>query len=86
MTRRGGMLTPLAMTASLVLVGASPAAGQGCDPPQIHKLLPGDGEEFDDFGKSVAISGETAIVGAFRDDDNGRDSGSAYLFDVATGE
>ena len=37
------------------------------------------------FGRSVAISGTTAIVGAYRDDDNGADSGSAYLFSTTTG-
>ena len=34
----------------------------------------------------VAISGTTAIVGAYYDDDNGEDSGSAYLFDTTTGQ
>ncbi|MCK4874061.1 MAG: FG-GAP repeat protein, partial [Phycisphaerales bacterium] len=53
---------------------------------QIAKLLPSDGEEDDWFGLSVAISGTTAIVGAYRDDDNGYDSGSAYLFDTTTGQ
>ena len=50
---------------------------------QIAKLLPDDGAAFDRFGVSVAISGTTAIVGAYLDDDNGRLSGSAYLFDIA---
>ena len=44
------------------------------------KLLPSDGVASDWFGESVAISGDTAIVGAFRDDDSGSDSGSAYVF------
>ncbi len=51
---------------------------------QIAKLLPDDGAAFDFFGRSVAISGPTAIVGAHRDDDNGNVSGSAYLFDTTT--
>ena len=54
---------------------------------QIAKLLPNDGETFDYFGHLVAISpdgiGTTAIVGATGDDDNGCDSGSAYLFDAS---
>ncbi len=50
---------------------------------QIAKLLPNDGATFDFFGTSVAISGATAIVGAYWDDDNGFNSGSAYLFDAA---
>ena len=52
---------------------------------QIAKLLPDDGAEDDWFGWSVAISGTTAIVAAFFDDDNGTNSGSAYLFDTTTG-
>ncbi len=53
---------------------------------QLFKLLPNDGAASDEFGYSVAISGTTAIVGAFADDDNGPYSGSAYLFDITTGE
>ena len=47
---------------------------------QVTKITASDGAANDQFGISVAISGDTAIVGAFRDDDNGTDSGSAYLF------
>ncbi|MEE8154707.1 MAG: FG-GAP repeat protein [Phycisphaerales bacterium] len=52
---------------------------------QLFKLLPDDGAADDRFGRSVAISGITAIVGAWGDDDNGYGSGSAYLFDTTTG-
>lgn len=52
---------------------------------QISKLRPADGAAFDSFGISVAVSGNIAIVGSYRDDDNGTDSGSAYLFDASTG-
>ncbi|MFT5286776.1 MAG: hypothetical protein ACI8TQ_002948 [Planctomycetota bacterium] len=52
---------------------------------QIAKLLPSDGATGDQFGYSVSISGTTAIVGASLDDDNGLNSGSAYLFDTVTG-
>ena len=55
-------------------------------PTQLFKLLPDDGAEQDRFGVSVAISGITAIVGAYLDDDNGFESGSAYLFDTTTGK
>ncbi|KPA18874.1 secreted protein containing Peptidase S8 and S53, subtilisin, kexin, sedolisin domain protein [Candidatus Magnetomorum sp. HK-1] len=44
------------------------------------KLLPSDGATYDYFGQSVSISGDYAIVGAYRDDDNGYCSGSAYIF------
>jgi len=52
---------------------------------QTHKLLPSDGQYSDYFGVSVDVSGDTVIVGAWYDDDNGSASGSAYLFDAATG-
>jgi len=52
---------------------------------QIAKLLPNDGAANDWFGRRVAIDGTTAIVGAYQDDDNGNQSGSAYLFDTNTG-
>jgi WD40 repeat protein len=52
---------------------------------QLFKLLPDDGAPFDRFGISVAISGTNAIVGAYKDRDNGDRSGSAYLFDATTG-
>jgi len=52
---------------------------------QLAKLLPDDGAAGDAFGWPVAIEGQIAIVGVPGDDDNGSISGSAYLFDVATG-
>jgi len=52
---------------------------------QLHKLVPGDSAADDYFGESVAISGNYAIVGARYDDDNGGNSGSAYIFNVQTG-
>ena len=44
------------------------------------KLITSDGAKENWFGISVAISGDTAIVGAYKDNDNGEDSGSAYIF------
>jgi WD40 repeat protein len=52
---------------------------------QLFKLTALDAAVGDQFGRSVAISGGVAIVGAFTDDDAGTSSGSAYLFDVTTG-
>ena len=52
---------------------------------ELHKLLASDGASYDYFGNSVAISGNYAIVGARYDDDNGSNSGSAYIFNVTTG-
>ncbi|MBC8416211.1 MAG: hypothetical protein H8E11_07260, partial [Candidatus Cloacimonetes bacterium] len=47
---------------------------------QQEKLNASDGSAHDLFGKSVFISYEYAIVGAVFDDDNGSNSGSAYIF------
>jgi len=47
---------------------------------QEAKLLPADGAATDQFGVSVALGGDTAVAGANLDDDNGSNSGSAYVF------
>lgn len=43
-------------------------------------LLPCTGAPEDLFGVSVSVSGDTIVVGADGDDDNGEDSGSASVF------
>jgi len=53
---------------------------------QLIKLLASDGEQLDQFGSSVAISGNLAVIGAPGDSDNGTNAGSAYIFDLATGQ
>ena len=50
---------------------------------QQAKLLPSDGEDNEKFGWSVSVIGDTAVIGALHDDDNGFESGSAYVFDLA---
>jgi hypothetical protein len=47
---------------------------------QKQKLTASDGAAWDDFGWSVSISGDYAIIGAVCDDDKGINSGSAYIF------
>ncbi len=53
---------------------------------ELFKLTAGDGAPYDNFGWSVGISGNYAVVGSNYDDDGGSASGSAYLFDVTTGQ
>ena len=48
---------------------------------EVAKLKASDGASQDEFGNSVSISGDYVIVGAYYDDDNGIDSGSAYIFE-----
>lgn len=47
---------------------------------QQTKLIAADDAANDTFGCSVALSGETAMIGAKDDDDAGSGSGSAYVF------
>ncbi len=53
---------------------------------QLSKLVPFDGFNGNLFGCSVAISGNMALIGTPNDNDNGIDSGSAYLFNATTGD
>ncbi|MBL4658812.1 MAG: FG-GAP repeat protein, partial [Alcanivoracaceae bacterium] len=48
---------------------------------QSQKLTAGDGAAEDYFGYAVSLSGDRALIGAYRDDDAGPISGSAYIFD-----
>jgi hypothetical protein len=45
------------------------------------KLTALDGVAGDNFGCSVSISGDRCVIGARYDDDNGSQSGSAYIFE-----
>ena len=47
---------------------------------QVAKLTAGDGAAHDYFGYSVSIDGDTVVIGAYGDDDDGSGSGSAYVF------
>ena len=47
---------------------------------ETQKLVAADGDGGDYFGKAVFLKGQYAIVGAHYDDDNGEESGSAYIF------
>jgi hypothetical protein len=84
--------TAVATNGSLLIVGAprDGAAGSqrgsayvftrtGSTWNETTKLVPVDNDTGDQFGISVAISGDV-IVGAHNDDDAGNNSGSAYVF------
>lgn len=68
---------------ALSAIGALPATGQLLSEDFI--LTPSDPAENDRFGISITNNNGIIAVGAFLDDDNGIDSGSAYLFDALTG-
>ncbi len=51
------------------------------DMTETAKLTASDGAPDDNFGFSVCISNNVAVIGAYRDDDNESNSGSAYVFE-----
>ena len=57
------------------------AAGQ-----RLFQVIPRDNQGNDNFGLSVAIDGNLAVVGAPGDQDNGVWSGAAYVVDIVTGQ
>jgi esterase/lipase superfamily enzyme len=48
----------------------------------ITKLTAYDGAVDDYYGASVAVGSGRIVIGAWRDDDKGTDSGSAYVYDL----
>ncbi len=67
------VLAAVAVASRVALGGTAPAC-------EIREVLAPDGAAGDRFGATVSISGDIAVVGAYLDDDNGTDSGSAYVF------
>ena len=52
---------------------------------EVDKLLAGHGASEDIFGYSVGLDGDTVVVSAWLDDDNGDNSGSVYVFTRSAG-
>jgi hypothetical protein len=84
----------VAMSGDFAVVGAPLADPKGIDSgaayifrrvsgvwTQEAKIVPADGQAGDSFGAAVSILSTTAVIGAHRDDDNGADSGSAYVYE-----
>ncbi len=89
----GGFGYSVSVSGDVVLVGArrdadaGPNAGSayvfrydGSDWVEEAKLAPADLSANEHYGLAVDVSGDTALVGAPRDDDNGALSGSAYVY------
>ena len=80
------IITALLMVLLFSIYGISETkAGPPWD--QVRKLIVPDESVGAQFGNSVAISGNIAVIGAyFENNDNGRYAGSAYVFDIPTGQ
>lgn len=48
---------------------------------QTQKLTANDGSKGDSFGFAISLSGNRVVIGAQADNDNGDESGAAYIFD-----
>ncbi len=68
----------LSLVSFLFFIVAAPASA--ITPTEVAKLLANNGAARDYFGNSVALDGDTVLIGAWGDQDNGDDSGSAYVF------
>jgi len=68
---------------ALLAMFAAPAWGQVVN--EDLKITASDGALGDEFGGAIDIDQGIIAVGARNDDDNGVDSGAAYLFSVTTG-
>ncbi|MDP7009289.1 MAG: FG-GAP repeat protein, partial [Phycisphaerales bacterium] len=67
----------IVLTTLLVVLGVGVANAQSPIAHESAKLLASDGASDDRFGWCVAIDGNLAIIGAYREDENGTNSGSA---------
>ena len=52
---------------------------------EVQKIRPNDFARHDHFGSALEIQGTRLVVGAPRNDDDGMDSGSAYVFEESGG-
>ncbi len=52
----------------------------GANWPLQQKITASDGAQYDNFGYSVVVSGDTAAIGAPSDDDGNTNAGSVYIF------
>ena len=75
----------ISMLIGLALQGAVAMPVLALDDNELFKLTAPDAAEDDEFGFSVAISDDTAIVGAVFGQTGGVESGAAYLFETVTG-
>ena len=62
-----------------LLLGSTGAWGQQECAEEVQKLLPSDGAAGDNVA-GVALRGDVAVMGAWKHDDNGADSGAAWVF------
>ncbi len=84
----------VSISGDYAIVGADQEDGSGTDAGAVYifhrtgtntwdggiKKTASDAQDSDYFGHSVSISGDYAIVGAYREDEEGSNAGAAYIF------
>ena len=71
-------LTPMAISMVLRTLGTDPV--DAAESPSFAQLSAADADDFTNFGRSIAVSGDTLVIGAYLDDDIASGAGSAYVF------
>jgi hypothetical protein len=77
--RRTGPLF-VALSAALLAVQSAAAGGGECPPQHLTESQPGD-----EFGVSAILNGQSAIIGAWFDDDGASNAGSAHIYRLVDG-
>lgn len=72
-----------ALVAAITPLGLAHAQPQTIT--EARKLVPADGDAGDNFGFSVAIEGNLALVGAPNDDDIANNAGAVYVYNPSSG-
>ena len=86
-TMRIGTLRMLTQPAIALLMAAlAPQALADCDPQELAKLLADDVTLYNKFGHSVAVSGETMLIGAYDNDLYGGEYAGSVFVLVGEGE
>jgi hypothetical protein len=73
----GAALVPFLST---LLLLAGPLLSTATRATTSQKLVASDGMPGDEFGYSVSVSGNIAVIGAYHDDELGVGAGAAYVF------
>jgi len=79
------MLAVLTLTGLGITAAAQSDDGASSE-EQLAKLIADDAQDGDLFGSSVAIEGDTALIGASSEDEGGDDAGAAYVFTRTEGD
>ncbi len=69
----------IALAVAACATGTPRAAAQ-CSPQEMIKLIASDADSGDEFAYSLAMEGDTAVIGARLDDGGGANAGAAYVF------